>query len=419
MTDFPSYKTIAVDKLIPYARNARTHSDDQVAQIAASIKEFGFLNPIIIDGESGIIAGHGRVLAAHKLGLKKLPCIEAAHLTDAQRRAYILADNKLALNAGWDEDMLRIELDALGADGFDLTLTGFSLDEIADLTFVEQEGLTDEDAVPELPESPVSALGDIWLLGDHRVMCGDSTDAGSVALLMDGVKPNLMVTDPPYGVEYDANWRNEADRANGKPYGARAVGKVSNDERADWREAWALFPGNIAYVWHAGVHAGTVAESLGACDFKIRSQLIWAKNNLAISRGDYHWRHEPCWYAVKNKGDWHGDRKQTTLWQIDKPLKSETGHSTQKPVECMRRPIVNNSSIGHAVYDPFLGSGTTVIAAETEGRLCVGMELNPVYIDVIIKRWQDYTGREALLDASQKTFAEVASDREKKNKTAA
>jgi DNA modification methylase len=206
-----------------------------------------------------------------------------------------------------------------------------------------------------------------------------------------------MVTDPPYGVVYDANWRNEADRANGKPYGASAVGKVENDDKADWREAWALFPGDVAYVWHAGVQAGVVAESLEAVGLELRSQIVWAKNQMAISRGDYHWQHEPCWYAVRKgrKGHYNGDRKQTTVWNIDKPRKSETGHSTQKPVECMKRPIVNNSSPGQAIYDPFLGSGTTLIACEMEGRACHGLELSPAYCDVIVKRWEDFTGLKA------------------------
>jgi DNA modification methylase len=210
-------------------------------------------------------------------------------------------------------------------------------------------------------------------------------------------------------VEYDANWRNEADRANGKPYGARAVGKVQNDDRADWSEAWALFPGEVAYVWHAGLHAHTVIESLIRTGFAPRALIVWAKQQFAISRGDYHHQHEPCWYAVRKggKGHWAGDRKQSTLWQIDKPRKSETGHSTQKPVECMKRPIENNSTPGQAVYEPFSGSGTTIIAAEMTGRQCFAIELAPEYVDVAVKRWQAFTGKDATLDGDGRTFNEV------------
>lgn len=406
----------SVESLIPYARNARTHSDEQVAQIAASIREFGWTNPVLVDGASSIIAGHGRVLAARKLGQKQVPVIELAHLTESQRKAYILADNKLALNAGWDVDLLGIELGELQAEGFDLNLTGFSPEEVgALLAEATPEGNTDEDETPAPPADPVSALGDLWLLGKHRLLCGDSTVATDVTRLLNGVEPHLMVTDPPYGVKYEPDWRNDAVQAgNGKGApGGRAVGKVLNDDKADWREAWALFPGAVAYIWHAALHAGTVADSLTACDFDLRAQIIWAKSHLAISRGHYHWQHEPCWYAVRKgaTGHWEGDRKQTTLWEIEKPQKSETGHGTQKPVECMRRPIVNNSNPGQVVYEPFSGSGTTFIAAETTGRTCYGMELSPAYIDVIVKRWQDFTGKKATLEGDGRTFDEVATGR--------
>lgn len=407
MTQLYPYKQVSVADLIPYARNARTHSDEQVAQIAASIREFGFINPVLVDGDKGIIAGHGRVLAARKLGLTEVPTLEVSHLTDAQKRAYILADNKLALNAGWDSELLKLELGDLQTGGFDLDLTGFSSDELLALLADKTDGLTDPDDTPEVQDKVISKPGDTWLLGRHRLRCGDSTVATDVEALLQGVQPHLMVTDPPYGVEYDANWRNEADRANGKPYGASAVGKVENDSRADWREAWALFPGDVAYVWHAGRHASAVQQSLEACGFEIRCQLIWAKPRFAISRGHYHWQHEPCWYAVKGKGHWQGDRSQTTLWTIPHN-KSETGHSTQKPVECMRRPIENNSSPGQAVYEPFSGSGTTLIAAEMTGRVCYAMELSPAYVDVAVRRWQQFTGKPATLEETGQPFAEAA-----------
>lgn len=405
-----------VGQLIPYARNARTHSDEQVSQIAASIREWGWTVPILVDEGGSIIAGHGRVLAAQRLGLAEVPVMVATGWTEAQRRAYVLADNKLALNAGWDTDLLKLELSDLKEVGADLDLIGFSDAELEVLLApAGTQGLTDPDETPEPPVDPVSGPGDVWQLGRHRIICGDSTDALVVEKLLGDVRPHLMVTDPPYGVEYDADWRNKALRADGTPSDGRAVGKVENDDRADWRDAWALFPGEVAYVWHAGNKAHIVAESLMANDFDIRAQIIWAKNNIVIGRGHYHPKHEPCWYAVRKggTGHWGGDRKQTTVWDIPKPQKSETGHSTQKPVECMKRPIENNSSPGQAVYEPFSGSGTTIIACEMTGRHCYAIELNPAYVDVAVKRWQEFTGQQAVLEGDGRTFAEVDSERTK------
>jgi DNA modification methylase len=236
----------------------------------------------------------------------------------------------------------------------------------------------------------------VWLLGRHRLVCGDATSEVDVSLALAGVRPHLMVTDPPYGVDYDPDWRNRADRANGKPYGARAIGLVSNDKRADWRDAWVLFPGDVVYAWHPpGAMQVDHFNALVAAGFEVRMQIIWAKSHFPIGRGNYHVQHEPCWYAVRGTSHWQGDRKQTTVWQIDKPMKSETGHSAQKPVECMRRPIENNSSPGQAVYDPFVGSGTTIIAAEMTGRTCHAIEISPTYCDVALLRWQAFTGQTA------------------------
>jgi DNA modification methylase len=398
----------SVESLIPYARNARTHSDEQVAQIAASIKEWGWTTPVLVDEEGQIIAGHGRIMAARKLGIEEVPVMVARGWSEAQRRAYVLADNQLAANAGWDMDLLKVEIGDLNTEGFNLDLIGFDDKMLAGLLEEQTEGLTDEDAVPEVPAEPVTVLGDVWVLGRHRIICGSSTEADTVAKLLGDVKPHLMVTDPPYGVEYDANWRNKAKRADGRPIGASAIGKVENDEQADWREAWALFPGDVVYVWHAGNMAHVVADSLIASGFGVRAQIIWAKSQFVIGRGHYHPHHEPCWYAVRDKagstGHWQGDRKQSTLWQIDKPKKSETGHSTQKPVECMKRPIENNSSPGQAVYEPFSGSGTTIIAGEMTGRHIYAIELNPAYVDVAVKRWQDFTGKEAIHAETGETF---------------
>jgi DNA modification methylase len=415
--EFPPYKTAQVTELIPYARNARTHSDEQVAQIAASIREFGFTNPILIDGERGVIAGHGRLLAARKLGMVEVPTIELAHLTPAQKRAYVLADNRMALSAGWEEDLLRIELRELQADGFDLSLTGFDPDEIASILIDASDGLTDPDQVPDVPEHPANQPGDLWLLGRHRLICGDSTDAETVGRALAGVRPHLMVTDPPYGVNYDPNWRNKAyrtaaDGPAGRKLGGKALGAVLNDDRSDWREAWAHFPGDVAYVWHASLHARSVVDSLEAVGFELRAQLIWDKQRPIIGRAHYHWQHEPCWYAVRNgaTGHWNGDRKQTTIWPIEH-RKSDTGHGTQKPVECMRRPIENNSSPGQAIYEPFNGSGTTIIAAEMTGRACHAIELSPAYVDVAIQRWQAFTGKDAVLESDGRAFSEVAGER--------
>jgi DNA modification methylase len=399
-----------LDKLIPYARNSRTHSDTQVAQIAASIKEWGWTTPILVDEEGTIIAGHGRTLAARKLGLAEVPVMVARGWSEAQKKAYVIADNQLAMNAGWDTELLSVELKELGELGFELDLIGFDDKALANFLNDETEGLTDADEVPEAPADPVSVLGDVWVLGKHRIICGSSTEADVVGKLLGDVRPHLMVTDPPYGVEYSADWR---DAALGGKAGGRATGKVLSDDKADWREAWALFPGDVAYVWHAGNMAHVVAESLLACDFGIRAQIIWGKSQFVIGRGDYHPQHEPCWYAVRKnkKGHYDGGRKQSTLWQIEKPRKSETGHSTQKPVECMKRPIENNSSPGQAVYEPFSGSGTTIIAGEMTGRSVYAVELNPAYVDVAVKRWQDFTGQKAILEGSGKTFDEIGGER--------
>lgn len=404
-----------LERLLPYARNARTHSEDQVAQIAASIVEFGWTNPILVDAAGTVVAGHGRLLAARRLGLDAVPVVVLGHLSEAQRRAYVIADNKLALNAGWDEQMLAAELHALNGDGFDLALTGFSEAELDQLMApLEDEGDStgrgDEDTVPEPPAEPVTRPGDLWILGDHRLLCGDATVATDVERLLAGAVPHLMVTDPPYGVDYDPTWRNEAGvSATGR------TGAVANDHRADWREAWALFPGDVAYVWHAGIHAGTVADSLTACGFAIRAQIVWAKPRLVLSRGHYHWQHEPCWYAVRDgaTGHWQGARDQTTVWAIGAGGDEDaaTVHGTQKPVECMRRPIVNNSAADDTVYEPFCGSGSTLIAAETTGRRCLALELDPRYCDVIVQRWQSFTGGRAVLDGDGRAFADLASGR--------
>ncbi len=699
-----------ISELLPYAKNARTHSDAQVAQIASSMREWGWTNPVLIDEHGMIIAGHGRILAARKLKLADdIPCVVLEGLTDIQKQALVIADNKIAMNSGWDDDLLLMELGELNDAGVDLGLVGFDEGELAALLggTAPGEGLTDPDDVPSAPVVPVSVLGDVWILGSHRLICGDSTDLNAVEKVLNGVKPHLMVTDPPYGVNYDPNWRSSLDKVH------RATGKVQNDDVADWQDSYALFSGDVAYVWHAPQGASIVQKGLENCGFKLRSQIIWVKPHFVLSRGDYHGQHEPCqpagtmiskvvkegrwrehsvieqvpietlevgdkvvsfngtkifrrgrkiteigsrlysgnlhevrvaglstkttaehrftirfdpahaktcilylmrrgsrwrigvcglfnsrgfglavrldqergedawiisahssmraarvaeqaatclygiptthwetlrqaatpwnnrdhneieeiyrlvgcdwiesgvsrlmaarglkrdlplitngeggrfsrsqsrtvqacniipgimqipvpttlegyewrgieantfdpvenlrvwsmnvdqdkhyiadgivthncFYMVKKSatGHWAGDRKQTTVWQITngtfqggkaKAEDAKTGHGTQKPVECMRRPIENNSSPGQAVYEPFSGSGSSIIACEMTGRSCHAVELNPQYVDVAIQRWQNFTGREAVLESTGKTYAETAGERASPN----
>ncbi|QLA17335.1 DNA modification methylase [Desulfolutivibrio sulfoxidireducens] len=387
-----------IERLVPYARNPR-NNEEQVERMVAAIREFGFRIPVVAKSDGTVVDGHLRLKAARKLGLTEVPVALADELTDAQVKAFRLLANRSANWAAWDEDLLALELEELQAMAFDVSLTGFDAGEIDSLLAKPTtDGLTDPDEVPETPAEPVSKPGDVWILGRHRLMCGDSTSTNDVDRLLAGIRPHLMVTDPPYGVEYDPAWRNEA--LSGQK--TKRTGMVLNDDRADWREAWTLFPGDVAYVWHGALHAATVAESLVACGFGIRSQIIWAKERLVLSRGHYHWMHEPCWYAVKGKAHWSGDRKQVTIWNIpSKGQDADTIHGTQKPVECMKRPMENNSSPGQAVYEPFSGSGTTIIAAEITGRACLAMELNPAYVDVAVKRWEDFTGEKAVLEGEE------------------
>lgn len=387
--------------LVPYARNARTHSAEQVSQIAASMREFGWTSPILIDEDDGIIAGHGRLLAAEKLKLPEVPVIVAKGWSEAQKRAYVLADNKLSLNADWDTALLKIELSDLQTGGFDLSLTGFDALEVSGLLST-RDGLIDPEATPEPPATPVTQLGDLWILGEHRLICGDATDKATVERVLAGHAPHLMVTDPPYGVNYDPSWRASAS----------AKGRVANDHRADWREAWSLFPGEVAYVWHSDRFAHLVAESLVSTEFEIRAQIIWNKSSMVIGRGHYHFKHEPAWYCVRRgrNAHWSGDRKQGTVWDIDHK-RSETGHGTQKPVEAMARPMRNNSAPGDRVYEPFSGSGTTIIAGQMNKRIVHAVELMPEYVDVAIQRFEAFTGIRAVLEETDETYEEVKARR--------
>jgi DNA modification methylase len=439
MVDWPAdhVERRDLDTVLPYAKNARTHSDEQIEQIANSIATFGFAMPVLVDDDGVLIAGHARVLAARKLKLTSVPVMVATGWSDEQKVAFGIADNKLSLNAGWDDALLRGALGDLKLAGWDLALTGFSGMELGEIFADHTEGLTDPDEVPAAPPQPVTRAGDAWRLGRHRLVCGDATNAEAVALALDGSKPHLMVTDPPYGVDYDADWRNRAIMVKGEQrgdHGSRAIGAVTNDDKADWRAAWALFPGTVVYVWHSGLYPALVADSLAASRFKLRAQIVWVKTRPVISRGNYHWQHEPLLYATREDAEddhwhfmpehevaayavrdgatasWRGGRKQSTVWFIEN-LKNETGHSTQKPVEAMRRPIENNSIAGQLVYDPFVGSGTTIVACEMTGRVARCVEIDPKYCDVGILRWQNFTGLEATLEATGETFSQLAEQR--------
>ena len=406
-----------ISRLVPYDNNARTHSDEQVAQIAASMREWGWTNPVLVDDAGMIIAGHGRVMAARKLGYDEVPVMVASGWTEAQKKAYVLADNQLAANAGWDAELLRVELQGLGEVGFDLDLIGFdNLDAL--MADEPAPGLTDEDAVPEAPQVPVTVEGDIWLLGRHRLMCGDSTSVDAVYKLMDGQKPNTMVTDPPYGVKLDQSWRDKA-------LGDKALGKgnahlVQHDDKADWTEVWSLFEGNVAYVWHASSFTDVVMHSLRNAGLEPSQQIIWNKSVMVMGRSDYHFKHEPCWYAIR-KGqnhNWKGDRKQTTIWDAAPPnhimggsKEEKTSHPTQKPAILYEKAYLNHTNPGEYVYEPFGGSGTSVVVCEKIGRQSLTMELDPKYCDVIITRWQDFTGQEATLEGDGHTFNQIKEDR--------
>lgn len=416
-----------VDRVVPSGSNPRTHSPEQLAQIARSIQAFGFVNPILVSPDGGVIAGEGRLGAAKTLGMVEVPVIVLQHLTEAQRRALAIADNQIPLGAGWDDALLREQLAALQDEGFDLDLLGFDDEELARrLAAPEAVGLVDEDEIPDVPTAPVTGLTDLWLLGSgkerhqHRVLCGDATSTAVSRLLANAQSPVLMSTDPPFGVGLDPEWR---EKAGLNPRTVQA-GKVTNDDRADWSAAWALFPGDVVYLWHGGLYAAETALSLQSCGFQIRAQIIWVKQHFAISRGAYHWKHEPCWYAVRRgqPAHWRGGRKQSTLWELPNlnPFGGNaagedeaTGHGAQKPVELMRRPILNHTRRGEACYDPFLGSGSTLIAAESVGRVCYGMDIDPRYVDVAVLRGQRFTGQNAVLDGDGRTFEEIARLRRK------
>jgi DNA modification methylase len=414
-----------IDRLVFYVRNPR-RNDPAVDRMCGSIREFGFKIPCLVRSDGEVIDGHLRLKAARKLGITNIPVILCDEWTPAQVKAFRIMVNRSATWADWDDELLALELLDLRASDFDLSLTGFDTNEIDDL--LRDEAPT-EDAVPPLPENPVTRTGDLWLCGPHRVLCGDATDPDAVSRLLGESKPFLMVTDPPYGVELDSAWRDRAGlngRGNDEPNGLklRTEGhretSISGDTRADWSDAFALVPSlEAAYVWHASKFTREVLDGLLRIGFLHHQQIIWDKGRTVLTRIHYWFQHEPCWYVRKKNAPWHGKAGQnSTVWNSPSPKfimggsdEEKFDHPTQKPVDLMRKPILNHTKHGDVVYEPFLGSGTTLAAAEVSGRVCYGLELDPKYADVVVERWQTLTGQKATLDGGKQTFEDVRKER--------
>lgn len=405
-----AYKRVDIDSLKPWENNPRTHSAAQIEQIRRSIREFGFTNPVLVDETGRLVAGHGRVLAAKAEGLAELPAIELNGLSEAQKRALVIADNQIATNAGWDENLLRLELDTLKDDEFDLSIVGFTDEELERLLADPlEEGLTDPDDTPEPPVDPVTVLGDVWLLGKHRVMCGDSTAITDMERLVNGRPCDMWLTDPPYNVAYVGKTKDAL--------------KIENDSMSDdqfrsfLRDAFvtadtSMKAGAVFYIWHADSEGYNFRGACRDAGWKVRQCLVWKKQTLVMGRQDYHWKHEPCLYGWKDGAGhlWATDRKQTTVLEFDRPSRS-TDHPTMKPVALFEYQMLNNTKGGDIILDSFGGSGTTCIAAEKNGRESRLMELDPKYCDVIVQRWQDFTGKQATLEGEARTFDEIAGER--------
>ena len=382
------FEKVDIDKLVPYARNARTHSKKQVLELRASIREFGFINPVIIDKDLNIIAGHGRILAAKEEGLKEVPCVFAEHLSDAQKRAYILADNRLAMNAGWDEEMLAVELSELEGVDFDLSLLGFDEAELNQYLYDEEDIQDDDfDVDAELNKPTFTQSGDIWKLGKHRLLCGDSTKLESYAVLMEEKKANLVITDPPYNVNYEGS-----------------AGKIKNDNMensAFYQFLLDAFTGMESvmasdasiYVFHADTEGLNFRKAFVDAGFYLSGTCIWKKQSIVLGRSPYQWQHEPILYGWKKKGKhhWYTGRKESTIWEFNKPKKNGD-HPTMKPIPLLAYPILNSSLSNSLVLDPFGGSGSTLIACEQSDRICYTIELDEKFCDVIVKRYIEQVG---------------------------
>jgi len=416
-----------IDRPRDYEKNARRWSQRAVEKVAASIREYGFRQPVVVDSEGVIVIGHLRRAAARTIPLTEIPVHVARDLTPAQIRGLRLADNRTNQEADWDEDLLRMEFLELKDFNLDLTLTGFDQNEIDE--FLSDPDVDDRaNIAPPLPEQAATCLGDIWTLGDHRLICGDCTQADVVARLLGDAKPCLLVTDPPYGVSLDSEWRDRAGLNGCGPAEASYMKRrteghtnttISSDTRADWSEAFALVPSlQVGYVWHASLYTREVLDGLLRIGFLYPQQLIWNKGRAVLTRSKYWFAHEPAWFVRKKNAPWYGKPgENTTVWDSPSPKfimggskEEKCDHPTQKPLTLMRRPILNHTKRGGLVYDPFLGSGTTLIAAEVTGRSCYGVELDPKYCDVIIQRWEEFTGRSATLDTGR-TFAQIKDER--------
>ena len=382
---------VPLEKLVPYANNARTHSAEQVNKLRSSLREFGFINPVIIDRDYGVIAGHGRILAAKEEGIREIPCVFADHLTEAQKKAYIIADNRMAMDAGWDEELLRVEIEALQAEAFDLSLTGFDEKELSDLFKDDADVHEDDfDVEAELEKPVITKAGDVWTLGRHRLVCGDSTKAETFALLMGDRRANLVITDPPYNVNYEGS-----------------AGKIKNDNMADdafYQFLLAAFQNTETvmaddasiYVFHADTEGLNFRRAFADAGFRLSGTCIWKKQSLVLGRSPYQWQHEPILFGWKKKGrhQWYTGRKESTIWEFDKPKKNGD-HPTMKPIPLLAYPIMNSSMSNTLVLDPFGGSGSTLIACEQTDRSCCMIELDEKFCDVIVKRYIEQVGSSA------------------------
>jgi DNA modification methylase len=416
-----------IDRFVLYARNPRKN-DAAVDRMCSSIREFGFKIPVLARSDGEVVDGHLRLKAARKLRINEVPVILCDEWTPAQVKAFRLMVNRSVTWAAWDEELLALELQELNEADFDLSLTGFDPKELDDL-LAEPEDDERANAAPPLPENPVSRLGDLWLCGPHRVLCGDATSSEAVATLLGDRKPSLMVTDPPYGIQLDSEWRDRAGLNSCGPAEAsymkhRTEGHtettISGDTRADWSEAFELVPSlQVVYVWHASVFTREVLNGLLRIGFLYPQQIIWNKGRTVLTRTHYWYQHEPAWYLRKKNAPWFGKPgENSTIWDSASPKfimggsdEEKFDHPTQKPVDLMRRPILNHTRRGELVYDPFLGSGTTLAAAELTERVCLGIELDPKYVDVIVQRFQTLASRKATLDGDRRTFEEIAEAR--------